>query len=210
VTANSNTAIVTVGAALPTPGWLMATFNAAINKVGVVWEASAGADHYELQRLDHGVWTTLTVYATSTAYPLTAGTTYVFRVRAVDSSGGNASPYTANDLATTMTFAALQPNTIVVNFDHFEQIRTAINAIRAAQNNPALTWRQILDASGYTTIPVPDHNVRIYAAHILALRNAMTAALAAVQITDSAYTDSLTSPTAIKSWHITELQLRSQ
>ena len=205
-TANSNTAIVTVGAALPTPGALRATFNAGVNTVGIIWGTSAGADHYELQRLDHGVWTTLSVSGTFTTYTPTAGTAYVFRVRAVDSAGGNVSPYTANDLATAMSFATLQANATVVNFDHFEQIRTAINAIRAAQNSPALTWRQILDAAGFPNIPVPGHNAGIYAAHILALRSAMTAALSAVQITDSAYTDSLTSPTPIKALHITQLQ----
>ena len=67
----------------------------------------------------------------------------------------------------------------------------------------------MIDA-GYSSIPVPDHNVGIYAAHILALRSAMIAALSAVQITDAAYTDSLTSPTAIKALHITQLQLRAQ
>src|SRR5207302_268737 len=118
-TANSSTAIVTVVVALPTPGTLMATFSPVYNLVSVSWGASAGADHYELQRLDHGVWTTSTVSGTRASYTLTAGTTYVFHVRAVDSSGGSASPYTANDLATTMSFATLQSNNTVVAFDHF-------------------------------------------------------------------------------------------
>jgi hypothetical protein len=209
-TANSNTVIVNVAAPLPTPGPLTALFNPLNNTVGVAWGASAGADHYELQRLDHGVWTTLTVFSTSTSYALTAGTTYVFHVRAVDSGGGSASPYTANDLATTMSFVAL-PSNIIVNFDHFEQIRTAINAIRGAQNSPALTWRQMLDAAGFpNSIPVPDHNAGIYAAHVLALRAAMDAALAAVQVPTSGYTDTLTSPTRISTYHITQLQLRAQ
>jgi hypothetical protein len=42
-----------------------------------------------------------------------------------------------------------------------------------------------------------------------ALRNAMTAALAGVQIADSGYTDSLTTPTLIKALHITQLQQRA-
>jgi YD repeat-containing protein len=53
-TANSNTAIVTVAAALPVPGPITATYNAGNNTVSVTWGASPGADHYELQRLDHG------------------------------------------------------------------------------------------------------------------------------------------------------------
>jgi YD repeat-containing protein len=211
--ANSSTAIVTVSAPLPTPGPLTATFDPVHNTVSVAWGASAGADHYELQRLDHGTWTTSTIAGTSVSppYTLAANTTYVFHVRAVDSSGGSASAYTVNDLATTMSFAALPSNTIVA-FDHFEQIRTAINAILAAQNANAvpLSWQTILSNAGYTNVPVPDHNARIYAAHILALRNAMTAALSGVQIADSAYTDSLSSPTVIHTYHITQLQQRAQ
>lgn len=88
---------------------------------------------------------------------------------------------TANDLATTMTFAALQSNVTIVAFDHFEQIRTAVNTILAAQNAPPLTWRQMLNNAGFdSTMPVADHYVRIYATHILALRNAMDTALAMV------------------------------
>jgi len=208
-TGNSNTAIVSTP--LPAPGALTAIFNAVTNTVDVIWGASSGAHHYQLQRLDHGVWGSPSdVYALGASYTLTAGTTYVFHVRAVDSSGGSASPYTANDLATTMSFANPQTNGTHVNFDHFEQIRTAINAILVAQNGTQLTWRQILDASGYPNVPVPDHNARVYAAHILALRNSMNAALGGVQVAVSGYTDSLTSPTWIKALHITQLQQRAQ
>jgi hypothetical protein len=38
----------------------------------------------------------------------------------------------------------------------------------------------------------------------------MTLALAGVQIGDSGYTDSLTSPTVIHAYHLTQLQLRAQ
>jgi YD repeat-containing protein len=212
-TANSNTVIVTVASPLPTPGALTAIYNAGNNTISVTWGASAGADHYELQRLDHGTWTTSIVAGTNPPpYALAANTTYVFHVRAVDSSGGSASNYTANELATTMSFAALQSNVTVVNFDHFEQIRTAINYIRTAQNGAAspLTWQQILSNAGYASAPIPNHNIGIYAAHILALRNAMTTALAGVQIADPGYTDSLASPTVIHAYHITQLQQRAQ
>lgn len=110
-----------------------------------------------------------------------------------------------------MSFASLQTNVTKVAFDHVEQIRTAINTIRAANNAAARSWRDILNDSNYPqSIPTPDHNVGIYAAHILALRNAMHSALDGVQVLDHGYTDSLTSPTAIKTVHITELQQRAQ
>jgi YD repeat-containing protein len=209
-TGNSNTVIVTVAAPLPTPGPLTASFNPSTGLVMVGWGASSGADHYELQRLDHGSWTTSSVYATSISYSFTGGTTYVFNVRAVDSSGGRPSSYTANDLATTIAFTTLQSGVTKVAFDHFEQIRTAINAVRLAHNDAALSWRQMLDLAGYTTVPEAALNVRIYAAHILALRAAMDAALNNVQVATAGYTDSLTSPTPIRATHITQLQQRAQ
>jgi YD repeat-containing protein len=209
---NSNTAIVTVSTPLSTPGPLTATFNPATNTVTVSWGASQGAHHYQLERLDHGALTPSDVYTTNPPpYSLSANTTYVFHVRAVDSNGGSASSWTANDLATTMTFASLQNGVTTVAFDHFEQIRTAINAVRGANNAAARSWRDILNDSNYPqSIPTPDHNVGIYAAHILALRNAMDTALAMVQVATSGYTDSLTSPTPIRKVHITDLQQRAQ
>src|SRR5216684_1216751 len=86
-------------------------------------------------RPDHGVWTPITLNAptvsNSLTRPLNTITTYGFRVRAIDSSGSGVSAWTANDLARTMSFAAVQTN-VTVAFDHFEQIRIAINAILSA------------------------------------------------------------------------------
>jgi hypothetical protein len=87
------------------------------------------------------------------------------------------------------------------------RIRTTI---MAAQNGAALTRRQILDNAGFPGVPVPDHNVPIYAAHVRALRNDLDVALASVQIATAAYRDSPTSPTSIKVLHITQLQQRAQ
>jgi YD repeat-containing protein len=206
-TGDSNSAIVTVP--LPTPGPLSATFTSP--NVTVSWGSSLGADHYQLQRLDHGVWgAPVDVFGLSVSYSLSAGITYVFHVRAVDSSGGSASNYTANDLATTMTFASIQAGVTTVAFSQFDQVLTAINCVRTANNDGQKTWRGILDDAGYTTTPVPASNGIIYAAHILALRNAMHTALGKVQVTDPGYTDSLASPTPIKAQHIIELQQRAQ
>src|SRR5207302_1722802 len=97
------------------------------------------------------------------------------------------------------------------SFSHFDQIRIAINAVRIANNDVALTWRQILDnAYPGQNIPEPGSNASILAKHLLALRFAMNAALDNVQVATSAYTDSLSSPTVIKTVHITQLQQRAQ
>jgi hypothetical protein len=108
-----------------------------------------------------------------------------------------------------MAFAPIQTNAIV-HFSEFDQILTAVNDVRMAHNDGPLTWRQVLDQAGFQSVPVPAFNAGIYAAHVIALRTAMNAALANVQVATFAYTDSLTSPTLIKALHITQLQQRAQ
>ena len=144
------------------------------------------------------------VFGTSASYTLTSGTTYVFHVLAVDSSGGGVSSYTANDLVTTMSFANIQAGVTHIAFSHFDEVLTAINAIRLANGDGPTSWTTI-------TTPVPAFNVVIYGAHMQALRTAMTSALANVSVTAPGYTDSLVpGVTPIKAQHIIELQQRAQ
>ncbi len=209
---NSNTAIVAV--APPAPGQFNATFvNAVTNTITVSWGSSFGAVRYDLQRLDHGVWSTYDVGNTlSVSYNLSPGTTNVFHVRAVDSSGSAASPWTANELATTMTFANIQANVTVIAFNDFEEIRLAINAIRAAFNNaPAATWRTMLTNAGYlTSVPEPASGEAVRASYLIALRTAMNAALIDVQMPIPSYTDNVASGSPIKAVYINELQQRAK
>lgn len=98
----------------------------------------------------------------------------------------------------------------------FDQILTAINAIRTAANNASsLSWRTILDTapSGpFTSTPVPALGVIIYGPHVMALRDAMNAALGSAGMPTPGYTDTLTPPnsTVIKAIHVAELQQRAQ
>ena len=124
--------------------------------------------------------------------------------------GGSLSPYTAADLATTMSFTAIQANVTVIAFSHFDQMLTAINAVRAANHDPGLSWREALDEGGFPDAVVPASNVVIKAAHLVALRKAMDRALGAVLVPTAPYTDSLTTPTLIRRVHIIELQQRAQ
>jgi len=208
--ANSSTAIVTV--APPTPGALTATFSAATNTVTVAWGSSVGAARYDLQRLDHGSWTTTDVGNTlSASYSFSGVATYVFHVRAVDSSNTRASSYTANDLATTMAFATVQAGTVIA-FTHFEEVRSAINALRTAYNNAApASWRTLLNNAGYpTSVPEPAPGLVVQAAYLNALRTGMTAALSDVQVSNPSYTDTVGSGTPIKAVYINELQQRAR
>src|SRR5204862_299253 len=137
---------------------------------------------------------------------LQPNTTYIYKVRAVDAFDESPSDFRGNDLATTMSFAAIQSNATPILFAHFDQIRTAINSARTANGDAALTWRQMLDNAGYVSIPVPAVGEVIRATHLLALRRAMDLALTAVGVSSSGYADDFTAPTLIKAVHITQLQ----
>lgn len=121
-------------------------------------------------------------------------------------------------VAESHDFEGFTPGTIAVppiQYDHVEQLRTALNAVRAANGDPALSWPQLL--VGANTAPTPGHNVGIYAAHIRALRSEVTAALGRLCpagsscgfATQPSFTDpTLTTspPVFIKAIHFTQLQ----
>jgi hypothetical protein len=176
------------------------------------WAQSPFADHYKLEQLQtNGTWIRSSIHALSVSYPNpSAGVTFVFHVRAVDSSGGSASNFTANDLATTISFATIQAGVTPVAFSQFDQILTAINAIRAAGNGAPKTWRNILDDLP-SSAPAAAPGIVISAVHVRALRNAMNTALSNVSVSTPGYTDpTLTSGMVIKAVHILELQQRAQ
>ncbi len=210
---DSTSAVITVIRPVPTAVNAFVTPNTNNQQITVSWASVPFTNQYLIRRCSSAGCVGFTAPGTATSYQdsvgLSSNTTYVYSVASADSFG-TTSAYSAPNLATTMSFAPLQANVTTIAFSHFDQIRTAINAIRAAHGDGALTWRQILDLSNYTSVPVPASNERIYTAHVLALRNAMNAALTNLQVPAPAYTDSLALPTLIKALHITELQQRAQ
>ncbi len=211
--ASVDSSTITLTVVLPAPAPLSATYTGSA--INVNWAASAGVHHYELQRLAGGVWTPLTLSSpAATSYQDTAvvaNATYVYRVRAVDAYGGSASAW-ASDLATTMSFTGIQgDNVMVVAFSHFDQIRTAINHIRAARGDADLGWPQLLQQAGFENAPVPAQNALIRGIHLVALRDGMNKARAAVQLPNLWYTDStISTSTRIQAVHLSELQQRAQ
>jgi YD repeat-containing protein len=175
---DSNTATVTVNPPLPQPGLLTATRTGS-NQIGVSWGASAGADHYRLERRSGGTWSApFDVFATS--YPdsgLGAGLTFVYRVRAVDAAGGSLSPYSNSDLATLMLFTTATSGS-TITAARFNELMTALNAIRNAAGLAATTWSAILPAG----VAAPATNGAVLAAHVNSMRSAMDTAMAAAGV----------------------------
>jgi hypothetical protein len=189
---------ITVGPATPVN---FAASAVSASQVGLSWSASSGATQYEVARASSpGAFGTLTTTA-GTSYSDTtaaAGTSYVYKVRALDSSS-RPSPYSTPDAATTILFTddPLVVTTTVIKAVHLTQLRQAVNALRAAAGLSAATFT---DAS--------PSGVAIKAVHLQELRAALTPARTALGLPASVFTDpTLTAgATAVKAAHVQELR----
>jgi hypothetical protein len=130
---------------------------------------------------------------------LTSTTTYIYRVRAVDVNG-NYSDFSNTDIATTIVFTddPLVAGTTIVQALHITELRSAVNAMRAAAGLSAATWTD----SSLT-------GIEIKAVHISELRSNLDAARSALGLSTGSYTDALTpGSTIVKAVHVSELRDR--
>lgn len=169
------------------------------------WTEVEGATSYRLERRTGG--SGFQQFQTVSLPPFiddtcTVGTACVYRVRAVTAGGKQSDPSNA-DLMTMMTFTTLSTSTKVAP-EHFEEIRSAVNAIRLAAGSAALAWSDILPAN----IAAPASGARVNAAVITSLRSRMNAALQAHAIPVAAYEDAV--PASIRRRHLEQLAERSQ
>lgn len=106
--------------------------------VRVQWTAVPGATSYEIQRNGAIVGTTTTTTFDDTGR--TANTAYLYRVRALNASSTSA--LSALDYATTTIFTddPLVAGVTTIKLVHLTEIRTAVNALRAAAGLSARTW----------------------------------------------------------------------
>jgi hypothetical protein len=183
----TNTVAVGVSVGPPTPTAFVATATGT-TQVSTSWAASTGATQYQVARNGVVIGTTAaTNFIDTTASP---NTSYVYRVRALDSSL-RASGYSAPDAATTVAFTdnPLVTGTTKVKLVHLTELRNAVNAMRTAAGLGGATF------TGGTTVR---------AVHVTELRNALNQARSALGLTALAYTDA--SPGVVKAAHFQELR----
>jgi len=191
--------------ALPpgSPSNLVATATST-SSVSLSWSAGSGSiDHYEIQRATNknGPFTTLSNTASTsfTDSGLSSTTTYIYRVRSVDANG-NYSDFSNTDIATTIVFTddPLVVGVTEIRKEHVLELRTAVNAVRAAAGLSAATWTD----SSLT-------GVVVQAVHISELRSNLDAARSLLGLSTGGYTDTLTpGSTIVKAQHVTELRDR--
>lgn len=196
--AQSITLLVIPGVAVPAVPANFAATATSTTAVTLSWTASAGASTYDIYRsVNNSVYTLLKSTSATSASDtgLTADTTYLYRVRAV--AGGLASAF-ATDAATTTIFND-DPVThgSFVKAVHITQLRTAVNAMRAAAG---------LGAQSFTDTSLA--GVKIKALHLTQLRTALDQARATIGLPAISYTDPTITAgsTVVKAAHITELR----
>jgi len=182
------------------PQGLSATATSA-SQVVLTWVPVAGAHHYEVARNfnDNSYATIATpLTASFTDNTVSANTTYLYVVRAIDASS-NPSPYSNLDLATTVMFSddPLVPGLTIVRATHIAELRTAVNAVRLT--------------AGLRTVMFTDPDlthVLIKAVHIQELRTALDSARMQLGLPALSYTDTTLTPgsTMIKAAHVQQLR----
>ncbi|MEO8036111.1 MAG: fibronectin type III domain-containing protein, partial [Acidobacteriota bacterium] len=203
LTGATNRLEITGGGGLGTPANVVAAATSG-SQVTISWTAVAGAASYEVQRSvniasANGGFATIATPA-GTSYNnigLTADTTYLYRVRAVN--GVVMSGFSAIDPATTTIFSDDPLNAgVVIKAAHVTQLRTAVNAMRAAGN---------LGAQAFTD-PVLAAGSAIKAVHMTQLRTALDQARAAIGLAALVYIDPAINAgvTTIKAAHVTGLR----
>lgn len=200
--ANFNYIAVSSGTSGAAPTNLLATA-VSTTQVALTWTAPAGAvARYEVERSQSaaGGWSAVNTQVTGTGYTdatASPNTAYLYRVRAVFTNN-SPSPYSANDLATTVLFTddPLSVGT-VVKAAHLSELRSAVGAVRATAGLAAATWTDAALAG-----------VRIKAAHVEELRARVDEARAALGLSVPSYTDGPLAGVVVKKVHVEELRQR--
>lgn len=168
--------------------------------ISLSWSPVSGATSYEIYRTSHASSSYAKLASTTAATfsdTVSANATYLYRVRAI---GSIASPFSAVDVATTVMFSDGNLTSTPIKAAHIMELRTAVNAMRAAAG---------LDPATYTDVSLA--GARVKAVHITELRNAVDAARAAIGLTAVNYTDpALIAGVSMKSAHVTELRGATQ
>jgi len=200
--ANGNLSLVNGSvtvSALATPTNLIATASGN-SSVNVTWNPVSGG-HYEVWRSSFGsAFACVTIRIGLSFYvdsDVAADTTYLYQVRAANDT--DASGFSDVDAATTTSFTddPIAASSTNVKAVHFTQLRTAVNAMRAAASLGALA---------------PDPGVTVggivRAHHVTDLRAGLDAARTLIGLSALTYTDpTLTiGATPVKETHVTELR----
>jgi len=171
------------------------------SQANLTWIGVIGTDHYEVERRSGGgafalVGSPTTALFTNTG--LAAGTTYLYRVRAV-ASGGGMTGYSNVDPATTVIFTndPIVAGVTPIRAVHLTELRTAVNAMRAAAS-----------LSPIAADPTVAAGVPVLAQHVTVLRSGLDQARSALGLAAISYTDPalVAGSSIVNAAHVQELR----
>jgi uncharacterized repeat protein (TIGR01451 family) len=183
---------------LTTPANLAATA-IATTQVSLTWDPVVSAANYQVLRSSNNGPLTIIGTPLSNSFfdsSLTPNTTYFYRVRAVDAT--TVGSLSNLDLATTILFTddPIIAGSTFIRAVHLTELRTAVNAVRAAAGLPPATFSDASLTAGMAR-----------AVHVTELRSALDSARVVLALPPIAYTDpALTAGTRIKAVHLRELR----
>jgi hypothetical protein len=166
----------------------------------VAWNVVSNATSYAIERRAPGGafaplgTSDLNAYVDDT---VSANTSYLYRVRAVNSAGSSAS--SSDDPATTILFTndPLTAGATIIRAAHLSELRTAVNAMRALAG---------LTAATFTGTAAP--GLPVAAIHINELRSALDQATAALARPTGGYTGTIGANVLIRAVHFQEIRNR--
>jgi len=172
----------------------MATANGT--NIHVTWSAVPSASSYEVYRSQGGIYELIaTVPGTSFINTIWTDGTFVYRIKAV--SGGTASPLSAPDAATIISYTddPIIPGVTRMKSIHLAQVRAAVTSMRRVAGLTPQTY------------PVVAEGSRIRLQDITQLRTGLQEARTAIGLAPMVFTDpTLTPTTRMKAAHLTELR----
>jgi hypothetical protein len=164
-------------------------------RVTLSWTGVAGADHYEIAR---GVMPAAIGTASANTYldmTVVAGSTYVYRVRAIGPDGV-AGGYSNAQVATIVRFTddPIIGGSTVIKAVHVMELRAAVNAVRAAAGLGAFTFT---DSTPGT----------IKGIHLQELRTALSEARSAIGLSSVTYANGIaTGTTPVRATDVNEIR----
>jgi hypothetical protein len=178
--ASSRTGTITVGTSTftvtqsgpPLPSVVASA--AAPSSVSLTWASSGSVDHYEVWRSSGGGFAMIATPATTaiTDNSVTAGSGYVYKIRAVLSGGGGTTAFGAADYAHTYSFTDPSLTAgMVIRASHVSELRAAVQSLRTAAG---------LGAASFTDPLLP--GVVAKRVHITELRDALNGVRTALSL----------------------------
>lgn len=198
---SSGTLNVTTANSTVAPASLTATASST-SQVNLAWSSPTGGapHHYGVWRLTSGSWSKINT-TSSTSYndtTVSATTTYLYQISAEDGSS-NVQGWTNWDIATTIVFTddTITVGSTVIKAAHITELRTAVNAVRAAAGLGAASWTNSVASGAW-----------IDADDVLELRTSLGPAINALYLVPPNYIDSVLTGATIKKSHIEQLRQR--